>query len=550
MFSPDSRLLFVEETNEIRVVYDLKSASLKRDVFSESGSYFEPIFSPDAKWVCFRQSVNEFHDAIGRDRTVGFVAPTDAILDRAKRVSIGGFATEIGSVEFSPDGRWLALSGNYSYPVRERDDRYVRVMHLGDSGWTKYADLVPIEYAAQTLRFSANDQWLFTGSGDITLGDRNVSARLWNLSEPLTPDSGEQLPNVVWNLKLAKFSPDSQWLVTVSGAESYARLWTFKRNKLEFVSELIGPQPKLNNHWFAAFSPDSQSVVLWTTDDATPFYWKLHDTPITERGYAIPNGDREIQDVNFSDSGRALTILNSGGTTTGTSGTAGPHFTFVDLTAFPAEDSYAVIPASIGAHAHTYREDLGLILSAGETLVVVPTDLDSELRRAESVAGRNLSWEEWIKSPLRGQYRPTFPSVLVTADVIAGATPNFARLVADHQEGEAERLKQDLVRWTRKLDDAQTCNDVAWELAKVRDIAESVELSSCALQLSPDNPNYHDTRGVVLALAGRREEAIAEFEYFIKHAESIERFANVIPVRRTWVEMLRTGKDPFTSDIE
>jgi WD40 repeat protein len=550
LFSPDSRLLFVEETPEIRVVYDLSSASLKREVFNDSGSYLAPIFSPDAKWVCFRRFVNEFHDPIGRDKAVGFIAPTDAIVDRTKRISITGFATEIGSVEFSPDGRWLALSGNYNLTLRERDDRYVQVMHLGDSGWTKYTDLVPIEYAAQALRFSANGHWLFTGSGDITLGDRNVSARIWNLSEPLTPSYGQQLPNVVWNLKLVEFSPDSQWLVTVSGAESYARLWSLKRNKLEFVSELIGPQPRLNNHWSAAFSPDSQSVVLWTTDDATPFYWKLNDTPIMELGNAIPNGDREIKDVQFSDSGRALTILNSGGTTTGTSGTEGAHFTFVDLTAFPAEDSYAVIPASAGAYSHVYREDLGLIFSAGETLAVAPTDLDSELRRAESVAGRNLSWQEWIKTPLRGQYLPTFPSVPVNADVIAGVAPNLARLIADNQEAEVEQVKQDLVRWTRQLDDAETCNNVAWELAKMRDVADSLELSSCALQLSPDNPNYHDTRGVALALVGRREEAIAEFEYFIKNTEGIERFAHDIPVRQKWIELLRSGQEPFTDAFQ
>jgi WD40 repeat protein len=550
LFSPDSRLLFVEETPELRVVYDLSSTSVKREVFSDSGSYFDPIFSPGAKWVCFRRFVNEFHDPIGRDKTVGFLAPTDAIVDNTKRIPITGFATEIGSVEFSPDGRWLALSGNYNNPQRERDDRYVQVMHLGLSGWTKYADLDPIEYAAQALRFSADSHWLFTGSGDITLGDRNVSARIWNLSEPLTPSSGQQLRNVVWNLKLVEFSPDSQWLVTASGAESYARLWSLKRNKLEFVSELIGPQPKLNNHWFSVFSPDSQSVVLWTTDDATPFYWKLNDTPITQRGNAIPNGDREIQDIQFSDSGRALTILNSGGTTTGTSGTEGAHFTFIDLTVFPAEDSYAVIPASTGAYSHVYREDLGLIFSAGETLVVAPTDLDSELRRAESVAGRNLLWEEWVKSPLRGQYRPTFPSVLVNADVIAGAAPNFARLIADHQEAEAEQVKHDLLLWTRQLDDAGSCNTVAWELAKQRDFVDSLELSSCALRLVPDDPNYHDTRGVALALSGRRDEAIAEFEYFVTNVQGIERFALDIPVRRKWIELLRSGKDPFRDGLE
>jgi hypothetical protein len=71
-----------------------------------------------------------------------------------------------------------------------------------------------------------------------------------------------------------------------------------------------------------------------------------------------------------------------------------------------------------------------------------------------------------------------------------------------------------------------------------------------ALQLVPDDPNFHDTNGVALALAGRRDEAIAEFDYFVKHAEGIERFARNIPVRRKWIELLRAGKDPFADGIK
>jgi WD40 repeat protein len=549
LFSPDSRWLFVVEAHDIRVVYDLKSTVIQREIFSDSSSYSTPDFSPDAKWVCFRRFVNEYHEPIGRDKTVGFITPTAAITDATKRIPLTGFATGIESVEFSLDGRWVALSGNESFPSRERDDRYVQVMHLSDHGWTKYADLLPIEYTARTLRFSPNGDWLFTGSGDITLGDRNVSARIWNLRSPLTPTSGQQLPDVVWNLKLVQFSPDSKWLITVSGAESYARLWTLKGEKLEFVSKLTGPQPQLNNHWSAVFSPDSTSVVVWTIDDATPFYWKLSGQ-ISEQGYPIPNGDREIQDVQFSASGRAPTILNSGGTSTGTSGTVGAHFTFVDLTAFPEEDSYAVIQASKGAYSHIYREDLGLIFSAGDALVAAPTDVASQLRRAESAAGRNLSWDEWIKSSISGQYRATFPSVVIGADVIAGETTNLTRLNADHRVAEAEQLKHDLLLWTRQLDDAETCNNVAWEFARERDVTNSLELSSCALQISPDEPNYHDTRGVALALAGRRDKAIAEFEYFIRNVQGIERFAQDIPVRRKWIEILQSEKDPFTDPFE
>jgi WD40 repeat protein len=550
LFSPDSRWLFVEEEHDIRVVYDLQSTSIQRQVFSDSGSYQEPTFSPDGKWVCFPRFVNEYHDPIGRDKIVGFIAPTDAITDRKKRVPLSGFATEIASVRFSPDGRWVALSGSASFPVRVKDDRYVQVMHLDEAAWAKRPDLMPIEYAAATLRFSADGRWLFTGSSDVTLGDRNVSARIWNLNSRLTPASGQVLPNVIWNLKLAEFSPDSKWLVTVSGAERYARLWAVNGDKLEVVSKLTGPQPHLNNHWSAVFSPDSSSVVIWTVDDATPFYWRLSDGPVNELGNAIPNGDREIQDVHFSASGRVLTILNSGGTTTGTSGTKGAHFTFVDLTSFPEEDSYTAIPASQGAYSHVYREDLGLILAAGKSIVVTPTNLQTQLQRAARIAGRNLSWDEWVKAGISIRYRPTFSSIWVSADVIAAENDNYSDLAADQRATDAEQVRQNLILWTQQLHDAQSCNDVAWELAKQKDIPDALELASCALRLAPSNPNYRDTRGLALALSGKREEAIADFEYFIQNTQGIERFAQSVALRRKWVETLRSGGDPFASGIQ
>jgi len=79
----------------------------------------------------------------------------------------------------------------------------------------------------------------------------------------------------------------------------------------------------------------------------------------------------------------------------------------------------------------------------------------------------------------------------------------FLDLTAEHQKSEAEHTKQDLIQWTLQLDDAETCNNVAWEIAKLRDTANSMELSSCALRLSPGEPNYHDTRGLVFALSGK-----------------------------------------------
>jgi tetratricopeptide (TPR) repeat protein len=107
-----------------------------------------------------------------------------------------------------------------------------------------------------------------------------------------------------------------------------------------------------------------------------------------------------------------------------------------------------------------------------------------------------------------------------------------------------------LVLWAQQLNDAESCNDVAWELAKQGDVLDALELSSRALRLAPSDPNYHDTRGLALALSGRREEAIAEFNYFIENAQGIERFARSIALRRKWIESLRSGEDPFATGIQ
>jgi hypothetical protein len=67
---------------------------------------------------------------------------------------------------------------------------------------------------------------------------------------------------------------------------------------------------------------------------------------------------------------------------------------------------------------------------------------------------------------------------------------------------------------------------VAWAFAAAKDLAGATPLSSCALRQVPEDANYRDTHGLVLALSGQREKAVEEFNYFIAHAQGIERFAH------------------------
>jgi WD40 repeat protein len=543
-FSPDGRLLVIDGENDTNIAYDLHASELSPIVVNKPNYFGSPAFSPDGRWISFYRDAESA--AYAHSNEVGFIAPVDALGDPSKRIKFTGFRGGVGAVVFSPDSQWVAIAGAAKTLAHEQDDRTVQVFRADGATWRKVADLTPLEYSALRLKFSKDGRWLFTGSADVTLGDHNVSSRIWDLRKPLIPNAGQTLDGLIWNDKLAAFSPDSQWLVTVSGAESYGRLWSLKDGKLQMATKLTGPKPNLNNHWSVAFSPDAKALVLWTIDDTTPFLWTLTDAAPAELGTALPNGDRPIEDLRFSPTGRALTILNS--KLFGTPGAESAHVTFVDLKAFPEEDAYAVLPASSGGQSYSYREDLGLVVSLGDKVVVAPTDLKAQLDRASLVAGRNLAWEEWVKSPLRGAYHPTFASLPVGADVLRALSPNVGTLIANGRTTEATQLERDLVRWALLLDDAETCNDLAWDLAVVKDIADATTLSNCALRQVPNDANYRDTHGLVLALSGRREAAIEEFNYFIAHARGIERFAHDIAIRQAWIAALRSGRDPFVDN--
>jgi WD40 repeat protein len=543
-FSHDSHWLFVSERNQVETVYDLREPKPRRLVIGEGPAYFDRTFSSDGKWVIYRRFGRQPDDS----SPAAVIVPLGALTDPSKRTLVAGFQTGVGTAEFSPDGLWLAIAGQPNYEARKIDDRTVRLLRLDGQRWVQQADMQPIEYAASALRFSPDGRWLFTGSSDIALGDHNVSARLWDLASPLNKSPGRILPDLIWNMKLVAFSPDSQWLVTVSGGEAYGRLWRLKNHQFKMVSQLAGPRPALNNHWSAVFTPDAKGLILSTNDDSTPYYWDLSAYKIPELGVAIHNGDRAIEDTKIVDNGRTLLIVNSGETATGTSGRAGSHLTLVDLKLFPTEDAYGVLPVAEYATVHGYREDLGLFLSMRRTFRATPTTLDSALAHAKVAAGRNLTWDEWVKSPLRGDYRPTFPELPVGADVLKALAQTLSNLLKQGRKADAAQLERNLSQWTGALGEGSVCNDVAWELAKAGYLRDAAKLTDCALSQAPLDPNYRDTHGVILALSGRRVEAIEELQYFVVHAAKIERFAQAIPIRQRWIDRLRAGQDPFKDD--
>ena len=66
-----------------------------------------------------------------------------------------------------------------------------------------------------------------------------------------------------------------------------------------------------------------------------------------------------------------------------------------------------------------------------------------------------------------------------------------------------------------------------------------------AVDLSPDDPNIRDSRGLALALNGKFVEAIADFRYYVDHSKDEKR----VEQRQSWIKDLQAGKNPFTPEV-
>lgn len=65
------------------------------------------------------------------------------------------------------------------------------------------------------------------------------------------------------------------------------------------------------------------------------------------------------------------------------------------------------------------------------------------------------------------------------------------------------------------------------------------------VKLKPENESYRDSRGLARALTGDFKGAIADFEFYIKHAKLKHKLVK----RQQWLNQLREGVNPFTETV-
>lgn len=498
-FSPDSRWLLVNESKGGRL-YALTrtpySVPLEAPDTGARAYFSAPSFAVGSEWIYGKSSLPATNFASSRE--VVYLWQIDSQRRRTQRFDIGEinkFASMEG--QFSPDGAWFAYSNSRSSDTRVS---LVRLPRRGSKPY--FVKLTGHEFSPSTLVFSPDSSWLLTGTNDILVRDSLTQVRIWNLRNPDPEQKPMVLPRLTKYLRTAQFSPDGHFLVTVTGTDDFARLWNLDEsgNQFVFTGILRGPTPKLNHYWEVVFSPDSKRVVLSTNDDTTPFLWFLTTVGADLKPIQLRTGVLELQQMRFASDSKRLFVSSSSRSFIGGKENRGGQLLMFDV----QNQNQEIVAQEVLSLPEEDMGDFRLmqggkwILLAGKRVYGQPVrdgiELISSLGKA---IGRNMTWDDWVRSGLSGAYHKTFKTLPVHQSVLIELT---GRVSAGDQKAPGGVPIDTVAQWALDLDDPELCHNLASALAASGESQLSLRLVSRALKHFPNEAAFLDTQKAAQAL--------------------------------------------------
>ncbi len=301
VFSPDGRYFAVSGTSTEKanavLIWSLSGPSLSNVPAVLAAHQIRTdrlAFSPDGRWLAGAGS----HSRDQSGESV-FLWNVSAGLSGAPRIELPGRQEWIWAATFSPDSRWLAVTGT---------DRSVQLWELPSGASRPAQNLLQGHEAAihGAAAFFPDSRWLVSGSGDGDL-------RFWDLSSLNTPGDVTILPRGA-PLKWIVFTPDGHHIITGEGQGKSSRtsgptdaiIW-------DLLTHQSGQRLKSHSGGidFLTLSSDGQRLI--TAGDDQVLDWDVSD--LNAKITPIQLEHAGIESISLDARGRWLVTLEQQGVT-------------------------------------------------------------------------------------------------------------------------------------------------------------------------------------------------------------------------------------------
>jgi WD40 repeat protein len=582
-FSPDGQYLVTASLDDSVLLWDLDSASPPRRL-AEGVDISSVAFSQDGRWLIVVVSIGDRGGELH--------------LWDAKRLQFVKTLAGKAPIALDPESRLLAAAGaDGAVIVWDLDINRPLGLPIKDPG------------DPQSLTFLEEGRFLVVGGSDQTLriwdvnsgqldrplihtgqkwvqalaahpdgkhlasGGQDGSVLFWNLGNRTSEPRHELIGRHEGPVGALAFSRDGRHLVS-GGFDDTLRFWT-----IDTADQRTGRSPiDTGQDVYAVEFDQSASRVAAATEDGSVLIWQL----IADGAIGCVVGTHLLQSdgmtgLAFGPQDRflvssSLEQTQLWGLEPGEPRVRPPiagRFAVLD----PSGELVAVVTDSdkiqlidVGAwrvfdvplgeqkgtvEAMAFSPDGRLLASAAKgDLVLWDVAIESWRDRACAIARRNLTPEEWERYVGNLPYSTSCPDTKKPTEIPLDAERALGLAVRAAKLGESDQARSFFAQAALLAaagDHAEMANRVCWLGAVHGAFAEVMIACERAIALDNDNPNYRDSRGLARAQTGDIAGAIEDFRAYVATDKKDSKMANRQSRRRSWIQALEAGRDPFDS---